>query len=365
MFSSFTGRFFLKQKRKKFIIRVSIISISVLLVLFISLRIASVLVLKKIAVETFNRFGAIQPASSTSYDISSSFIKSKITIKNVKITIKTGDTFIDKIEMKKLSGLVVPSEIEVAISGVKSGGDFKMYNFELREGDGKIIIRLNKYLLHKPTYGGFKIEKPTKVAIMQDGQEIGMLQSDYTDIIDLTDYNGEGKTFHKAKGSVIFHKVPFIKFLSLTGRPFSWDIDLTQQASLKKWGIKNSKTTRYGEAKINKFVIDHSFAKVSVNGNLSMSNQLDTIEAQVVIENYSKLVKEIFNLMMSVRPEKNDMHTAIYKKLSNQILPYLKAQNPKSTRNDLFIDLHKTAEMPSLEVNGVDINKIVAKFATK
>ena len=365
MFSSFTGKFFAKQKRKKFIIRVSIISASVLLVLFISLRVASVIVLKKIAVETFNRFGAIQPASSTSYDISYSFTKSKITIKNVKITIKTGDTFIDKIEMKKISGLVVPSKIEITLDGVKSGDGFKMYNFKLKEGDGKIIVRLNKYLFKKPKYGGLQIEKPTKISIIEEGNEIGMLQSDFIDIIDNTNYNGEGTMMHKAKGSVIFHKIPFIKFLSLAGQPFSWDIDLRQKTLLKKWGINNSQTTKYIESQINRFIIDHSFAKVSVNGNLSMSNQLDTIEAQVIIENYSKLVKEAFNLMMAVRPEKNDMHTSIYKKLSNQILPYLKAQNPKSTRNDLFVDLHKTAEMSSLEVNGVDINKIAAKFATK
>lgn len=365
MFSSFTGKFFAKQKRKKFIIRVSIISASVLFVLFISLRIASVIVLKKIAVETFNRFGAIQPASSTSYDISYSFINSKIIVKNMKISIKTGDTFFDKIELSNLKGLVVPSEILVEISGVKSGGEGKMYNFKLKEGDGKIVVRLNKYLFKKPKYGGLKIEKPTKILIMEDDKEVGVLQSDFTNIVDETNDNGEGLKIHQAKGSVVFHKVPFIKFLSLAGKPFSWDIDLKQNNMLKKWGINKNNTTKYSEIDFNKCVIDHSFAKLSIVGKMTINGQLETADVDIVIDNYKKLLKEAFNLMMSVRPEKNDIHTSIYKKLSNQILPYLKAQSPKSTNTNLVINLHKTENMSILEVNGVDINKIVSKFSTK
>ena len=365
MFSSFTERFFVRKKRRQKAIKIILISLSVIVLFFLIVRVANIFVLGKIASHTFEKMKQNKTYLSVKYDINRSFLKQKVFIKNVKIQVNAGDVLVDNIELKTKKGLIFPDEITLKIGNVKSIDIKRSYEFKVKEGEKNFTLKINNNFFQKPTFGGFAFDNPMTISIIENNNEVGLMKVDIFDYTKKLNKDNEGIALFKSKASVMFHNVPFIPYITLSGRPLSWDIDSKQVIQNHRWGINNSRIETISDITFNKFIIDHSFSKFALSGKLKAGREIKTANAQIVIDNYRQLIRELFNLMMASRPEKNDMHKKVYNFLSKDLLPFLKNKNTKSTNNKIVLDFLKTQDMDFITINDVSINKIAEKFYNK
>lgn len=356
MTTTFVSNFFKKKKQRVIRIKILLISTFIFALIATLIHIANVFVLKvsvKDVLEELNENG-----TQIKYDISSNIFNGKIVVKNVIFQNKGGNVRCNNIIIRKTAGIFTPSEVNIVFKDLSMyiARNSKDYRIEQHGNKDGLYIMLGGGFFKKPSFNGIK-NLSSAVYVLMNGDKIaGEVKIDNFEIAIEND-----KKETKYKGSMIFHDTVFSPYVFLLDLPFSWDINLQEYKTHEYIGFNKSKATELNNVKINKFYMNFDFAKLSAVGKLNYGSKLNNIDLEINIDNDDKLINNIFNIVLR---DKNDTTLNIKKFYSSikKIIPILKKNSEKSTKNHLQLLIKKNDIMPDYTINGIGLVEITTKM---
>ncbi len=356
----FVDTFLLKKQRIKNIIKISIATIIAFFVLLIFSKITSLFILNSAVKETIEKFKSTEN-NQIELTIEKSFLKSELKIKDMHISVNTGEIDITELIIKKESGFIIPSLISLVPKGITSSpaNSQKKYDIVNKGGEYKILIKLNRFLTKKPTFGGVKIEKPTNFVFLENNNNIGDFNLEILDII-VSDFG----TYTNYKGNMVFHDGDFIPSVIVLDKPFKWEVKFFETKKTQKSKLYSSKDEEVvNNLNIEKMIFDFDFSKVEISGKSIYGNQLYSTDLKANITNDGKFIDAVFNMIMQSRDGDTKTFKQIHKILKNEIVPKLK-KNSDSTKDTLDLTFKKLENDNDISINGViTMTELVNKLA--
>ena len=361
MSNSFIGKVLGRKKRRKIAIKVTFIAVAIALFLTLCLHIANVFVLNVVFEKTVKKFKD-NPNHSISYTTKYDFLRSRLHIKDARIMINNGDVNIGDVYISKKSGFVLPSVISNELKDIEvqtlNGKKFNVVSNK----NIKFDAFFNKHFFKKPEFGGLAIEEQLQANLVDESSiETGSLK---VDDFNVRFDNVEKKQYFRSSGILIFNDGDASPVMLITNRPFKWDIDIREVFEEKKWGIKKENTETIYTTKIEKFVIDYTFAKTSMVGTIVRGSQLKSSDLLVEIENYNKLFEEIFNMSLKDEQGNTDLMKKMYRITKNDIIPMLKKKQSNPAKNVLSMKVKKEEFDEEATVNTVPMSTIFKKLTS-
>jgi len=341
-----------KRKKHKLAIKISLISILVFIVLLLISYFVNVFILSYSANNVFEQMRENQGATIT-YDLKKDFLRSKIYLKNLKISIDSGDVLVDKIEMKKKSGIFIPSKINInfneIISTNKYGIEYKIIKKDNPKG---MTIKLNKHIFKLPDFGGLEFNSKTKFVINEKNKDIGETEIDRFKY--LTKNNTSSIDY---KTTIVIHSGNLIKNSSMFDMPINFEAKVLSNAII---GKDNKKTV---QMKFNEFKIELDDIKILMKGETEFAESIKNINANILIKNDKKFIDRLFNYILQTKNDNLLTYKKMYEHTKKSLVPRLKKLNENSTNEQLFLKVEKTEIMPEIVINGVGISEIVEDVA--
>ena len=220
----------------------------------------------------------------------------------------------------------------------------------------------NKHLFKKPDFGGVAIEEPLQANLVDENSiETGSVK---VDDLNVRFDDVEKKQFFRSSGILIFNDGDASPIVLMANRPFKWDIDVREVFEDKKWGINKEKTETIYTTKIEKFVIDYTFAKTSMQGIMVRGAQLKSSDLLVEIENYNALLENMFNMSAKDEQSNTDLLKKMYRIVKNDVVPMLKKKQSNPAKNVLSMKVKKEEFDEEASVNGVPMSTIFKKLTS-
>ena len=356
MTSTFVSNFFKKKKQR--IMRIKILLISTFIFAFIVtlIHITNVFVLKlsvRDVLEELNKNG-----TQIRYNISSNIFSGKIVVKNVIFQNESGNVRCNNIIIRKTAGIFTPSEVNIVFEDLSMyiARNAKDYRIEQHGNKDGLYIMLGDGFFKKPSFNGIKNLSSAVYVLMNGNKVAGEVKIDNFEVAIEND-----KKETRYKGSMIFYDTVFSHYVFLLDLPFSWDINVQEYKTHEYIGFDKSKTVELNNVKINKFYMNFDFAKLSAVGKLNYASKLNNIDLEINIDNDDKLINNIFNVVLR---DKTDATSNIKKFYSSvkKIVPILKKNSEKSTKNHLQLLIKKNDIMPDYMINGIGLIELTTKM---
>ena len=374
MVNSFVGKFFKRRKEKKRAIKASIIVATILIVLFISFRIANVFILNTIFKNVISDF-VKNPDHKVEYSAKFSFLKSKLYVNNIKIKVNTGSVDIENITLSKEEGFIIPSQIKVEVANVSTTSNRgNTYSLLVKGNKPEFFVFLQKHFFKKPTFGGVEIKAPLHIVFLHKLNDIGNI---HFERMIFRQVGNQGYTDYS--GSMLFHDGDFLPYVEMIDRPFKWDIKVLENTQEERYGIKKELVESIKQVKVEKGFIDLDFASFDAKGEIVFGNLLKTIDLNVNIKNYRELVNNMFNSIIKTRENNIEFFKKFHSLINNDIIPQLQGKNKnkkgengktnkeinnkKQTDKELFLKFLKTEDMSEMTINNINVEEITAKIA--
>ena len=357
MTNSFVSLLFKKKQQHILLIKISAICVSIFVFLYLILHILNVFILNAFVNNIIEKIEA-KPDTSVEYEVNLNFIKSNLTVEDVRIYMKSSDIKIEKIKIKKNSGILIPKTIAIKAEGIKikTNAGFE-YDIEQHGAEDGYILTLNRHFFSKPTFGGMKISSPVKYNISDTVSKIFEFNIDIFDYI----HNGD-KGITEYKGNMIIHRDILDLSLIQIDRPFKWDLKFMEIKTKGPTGLKGTDITDINNVKIEKCIFDFNYAQINAKGTLSYSQQLRDINVDLLLENHQKFLDAIFNKLL--KDNHNNLQIKnLYLALKNTILPLLQKKNKDVKKKDLLLKLYKTESMPEMIINDYGVSEIAKKIS--
>lgn len=356
MTATFVSNFFKKKKQR--IIRIKVLLISTFIFVFITalIHVTNIFVLKSSVRDVLEELN--EGGTQIKYNISSNIFSGKIVVKNVFFQNKGGNVKCNNIIVRKTAGIFIPSEINIVFNDLSMyiARNAKNYKIEQHGNKDGLYVMLGGGFLKKPSFNGIRNLSSAVYVLMNNNKVAGEVKIDNFEV---AIKNGRKET--KYKGSMIFYDTVFLPYVFLLDLPFSWDIHMQEYKTQEYIGFDKSKTTELNNIKINKFYMNFDFAKLSAVGKLNYTSRLNNIDLEINIDNDDKLINNIFNIVLR---DKNDATSHIKKFYFSvkKIIPILKKNSEKSTKNHLQLLIKKNDIMPDYTINGIGLVEITTKM---
>ena len=344
-----------KIKRKQ--LYVGLVVFSAFVFLSAIIHVVNVIMLKKSVANVFeslNNYGIVR------YKLSSNVIVGNVFVEDFEIQSPNGSQGCDLITIKKTGGIFGISEVNLKLDGVKSTFEKNKKKYLLKQygNEDGFYINLGGFFFQKPTFNGIRMSSPLKIAVLDEDKESGEIRID-----DFAVAIKNNRKESKYIGSMIFHDTEFLPYVFLLDTPFKWDVRM--QTVMKKEQINDGKKKRsidVNELKVNKFIMDFGFSKVSASGKIDYASQIRNLDLNVNIENDAKFIDNMFNMVLrdnsSLKQQVREIRSSV-KKIINQ----LKKNSDKSTENVLDLQIKKTEIMPDYIINDIGLNEIIEKLS--
>ena len=361
MANSFIGKVLGRKKRRRLAVKISCAAAATALILALCLHIANVFILNAIFEKTVEKFKD-NPNHSISYTTKYDFLHSRLHIKDVRIMVNNGDANISDVYISKRSGFILPSVVSNELKDIEvltlSGRKFNVVSNK----NIKFDVFFNKRLFKKPEFGGMAIEEPLQANLVDDNSiETGSVKIDN---LDARFNQDEKKQNFRSSGIIIFNDGDASPMVLMANRPFKWDIDIREVFEDKKWGLKKENTETIYTTKFEKFVLDYTFAKTSMDGKIVRSAQLKSSDLLVEIENYDKLFENMFNMSVKDEQGNTDLLKKMYRVMKNDVVPMLKKRQSNPAKNVLSMKVKKEEFDEEATVNGVPMSTIFKKLTS-
>ena len=309
MFNSTVEKIVSNKNRNKFLIKISLVFFVILLLSWIAIRIMTLVIINKYF-ENIKKNSANNEKQRIEYNSRIDWLKSRIVLSNIAITLFPGTIDIDEILVSKNSGFIFPSSLKVSIKGIdtttQQGKQYFIVNNDGEYTD--FYVSLKTPLFKIPTYKGFYTLKNNIFKMSEENKEIGKLTLNKTTIQQMYD----GKSNVNYSGEVIFHDGDFIPSLVLIDRPFKWNFQFTEH-SVKKFKSDSSSDEYINYLDAKNILLDFDFASAKMKGNLSYDNQLRTADFKIEIKNDKQLFSSILNMVIQTNEDNIGTFKKLYK----------------------------------------------------
>ena len=361
MANSFIGKVLGRKKRRRLAVKISCAAAAIALFLTLCLHIANVFILNAIFEKTVEKFKD-NPNHSILYTTKYDFLRSRLHIKDARIMVNNGDINIGNVYISKKRGFVLPSIVSNELKDIEvltlNGKKFNVVSNK----NIKFDTFFNKHLFKKPDFGGVAIEEPLQANLVDENSiETGSVK---VDDLNVRFDDVEKKQFFRSSGILIFNDGDASPMVLMANRPFKWDIDVREVFEDKKWGIKKENTETIYTTKIEKFVIDYTFAKTSMQGIMVRGAQLKQSDLLVEIENYNALLENMFNMSAKDEQSNTDLLKKMYRIVKNDVVPMLKKKQSNPAKNVLSMKVKKEEFDEEASVNGVPMSTIFKKLTS-
>ncbi len=361
MTNSFIGKVLGRKKRRRLAVKISFAAAAMALLLALCLHIANVFILNAIFEKTVEKFKD-NPNHSISYTKKYDFLHSRLHIKDVKIMVNNGDVNIGDAYISKKSGFVLPSVISNELKDIEvqtlNGKKFNV----VANKNIRFDAFFNKHFFKRPDFGGMAIEEPLQANLVDESSiETGSVKVDNLDVRFNQD---EKKQYFRSSGILIFNDGDASPMVLMANRPFKWDIDVREIFEEKKWGINKEKTETIYTTKIEKFVIDYTFAKTRMQGMVVRGAQLKQSDLLVEIENYNAMLENMFNMSAKEEQGNTDLLKKMYRVVRNDVVPMLKKKQSNPAKNVLSMKVKKEEFDEEATVNGVPMSTIFKRLTS-
>ena len=359
MFDSSVDKAVLNKSRNKFLVKAIIIFFAVFLLLFVSIKIGTLIMISKYF-ENIKKNTINNDKQRVEYNSRIDWLNSSVVLSNVAITLFPGTIDIDEVIVSKNSGFIFPSSLKLSIKGIdtttQQGKQYFITNSNGEYTD--FYVSLNRPFFKLPIYGGFYTDKKNVFKMSEENREIGKLILNKTTIKQMYD----GKSNVDYSGEVVFHDGDFVPSLILVDKPFKWNLKFTEY-KVKKLsnGSSSDEFTNYLNAE--KIILDFDFASLKMNGNLSYDGQLRTSDFRVEIQNYKQFISSILNMVIQTNEDNIGTFKKMYAVISNDVVPLLKKNSKESNGNKLVLDVKKPTDESDTMINGVNVFDIALKLS--
>ena len=354
----FVETFFLKRKKIRTAITTSIIVLVAMFCITLTSKISNLLILNSAVKEVIKNFTANED-NKVELKIEKSFLRSELKIKDMYVSVNTGTLDIAEMVIKKKSGFLIPSVISINPRGILSSpNNGKKYDIVSKNGHFEFLVKLNRFLTQKPTFGGVKIEKPIELLLFEKNNNIGNFNIDVLDFL-----VSDTGIYTNYKGSMVFRDGDFIPSVIVLDKPFKWDVKMFETKTIRKSKLYGRDNESVNNLTIEKMDLDFDFSKVSLSGKSIYGNQLYTTDIKATITNDGKFIDAIFNMIMQTREGDTKMLKKMHKTIKEEIIPIIR-KNSSSTKKELKLYCKKTENDSDVLVNDViTMTDIVNKLA--
>ena len=343
------------RARKKQIL-IAVIIVFVFVVVSIAIHVANVLILKKSVkkiLDNFKYYGEVH------YAIDSNIVTGKIFAKNIEIISQNGSYKCDMIMVKKTSGIIVPSEVELKIYDIQTTmlNNEKIYTLSQQGDNNSFYIGLKGGLFKQPEFNKFLLSSPVNLSILDEDKEVGNIK-----INDLAVAIMDGRKEMKYRGSMMFNSKDFEPYVFSLNVPFKWDLHIYEMTKQEQSFLDTSKTTNVNIVNIDKFFMDFGETEISAKGKISYLYKPKNINLEINIKNDKALLDHFFNILTK-QNTLSQQQMRLTRFMIKKMIRLLKKNDEKSTKHDLHLTVQKTDIMPDYVVNDISFadlrNKII------
>ena len=353
--SNFTKLKYQLLARKKQIL-IAVIIVFVFVIVSIAIHVANVLILKKSVKEVLDNF---KNYGEVHYAIDSNIVTGKIFAKNIEIISQNGSHKCDMIVVKKTSGIIVPSAVELKIHDIQTtmlNNEQKIYTLSQQEDNNSFYIGLKGSLFKQPEFNKFSLPSPVNLSILDGDKEVGNIK-----INDLAIAVRDGRKEMKYRGSMIFNSKDFEPYVFSLNVPFKWDLHIYEMTKQEQNYLDTSKTTNINIVNVDKFYMDFGETEISAKGKISYSYKPKNINLEINIKNDKKLLNHFFNILAKQNTTSQQQIQQTYS-IIKKMIRLLKKNDEKSTKHDLHLTIQKTDIMPDYVVNNISLTDLRSKI---
>lgn len=357
--------FFKRKKKQQRIVKLSIISLILLILLLITIRIVDYFtvstIIQNIATIIQRENGKYNVSYSKNYNIFTSTMK--ITDFKVSIEKEEGGLLINKINIKKTSGFLIPNAVSIVFDEITSI-NVKSQQSVLKPYNGSVNINVmfEKHFFKPSKIRGIKIMKPIYADVIKDNKKIANLKVDES-IFEFK--NNNSTLLLKQHGSfLLFEENIKDLFIIKSGQPFKWDIDMVKTLKQENWGINNEHTENVLYIDIKNLFFDYGYASILAKGTMTRDTNIRTANMEINIDNEDKILSSVFNIVLQYGKIEPKMVKQLYLSIKNNIIPMLKLYSNVKEKNKLSLKIMKT-EDDELKVNNIALEEIIKKIDVK
>ncbi len=341
--------------------RVIITTVVVVFAYFSIDHIVNIFVLNQFAKKT-TKYMESRQNNTIEYKKEINFLRSKISITDLHIATENATTVIDKIELKKNSGFIIPSKISAFIKNIKTIANGKEYSFVYTDyktghknddADIELILKVNVF--SKQKFGGVKMLRSIDAKIIEDDKSIGSFQVDNFDL----SFNDNANSICYS-GAIVSNNADIVPYLIKANNTFKWNVKISDNKQFKEIDMQNE-TDITNNMQIEKLNLNFGFAEVDAKGKISYDNEIKNADIQIAIKNDKDLLNAVFKMIQKTRGDKK-IFKQMHKVMATEIVPLLREGNTSSTQNDLILDIKKIDLIPEIIVNGIGATELTNRL---
>ena len=358
MTTSFIGKAINRKQQRVLILKIACIVMSVFLFLYILLHVVNVFMLKYSVGRVLS--GMKDDNIDVKYQLSSNILSGEVVVHQLGFSMQGGGAGCERVVVKKTSGILVPSEVNIAINGIWTTAlqNKKIYHIKQSGNEKGFFVRIAGGIISRPSFAGIRLSSPGMYTMMDGEKNSGEIRIDeFTTIL-----NGSAKET-KYKGSMIFYDKAFMSHVLLLDTPFRWEVHLKEFKEKGYIGLNKTDMVDITNVKIEKFFMDFDFSKLSVHGTLNYATKLNNIDIEVNVTNDRQFIDNIFNLVLAKYGDGmkhiKKMHAAV-----KHVISEIKNNSPKSDKNNLQLFIKKTDIMPDYVINDISLTDLVVKIVS-
>lgn len=361
MSNSFVSKVLGRKKRRRIAVQASVIAAIIAVFLALCLHIGNIFLLSSIFEKSISNVKD-NPNYSITYTKKYNFLRSALRVKDIKIAVNSGEMHVGSVYITKKSGFIIPDVVSAELNDIEvksiSG---KSYNV-IAGKNIKINAFFNKHFFEKPDFGGLAIDEPLQLSLI-DGRSIetGNVKIDELDVRFNKD---EKKEYFRSSGMIMINDGDVSPVIFIANRPFKWDFDIREVYEDKKWGINKERTETIYTTKIEKFIFDNDFTSIKMNGFFVRGVQLKQSDMFIEIENYNKLLENIFNMSAKNEQSNTDLLKKMYRVMKNDVVPMLKKKQSNQAKNVLSMNVKRGEFDEEASVNGIPMSTIFKKLTS-